>query len=427
MVIANHIVQSATLNFRFDEQENNFNLPGKIERWFLQKAIKQIEQSCDEVADASIYIEIDELEIDLGQISLKQFEDELHQVFKKELLSKLIEHKRTNNNKNINRKSKIAQELTLIEFLFFFLKKGHFSWSNSFSSSKELAEAIKNFYKKNRIQNIEIYISLLCQKQIQNRLIYNFPANFIVWLVNKLVVQVIEEKQLNISNPSFIENEGQKELLTKFTKWITTIERGKIKNPTIEEDNMVGLNDQTDENKQQNPSNRKDSEDMGLFVANAGVVILNPFISLLFENLNLLKENDFKTQRLREKGVWILFYMVNGHLDFDESQVVFLKLLCGIAIEEELKYKPVLSKSDKAEIEIVIEHAIKYWEVLKNTGNDSFRETFLQREGLLKIHDHYLEITVEQRGADMLIGQLPWPLSLIKLPWLDRKVHVNWA
>ena len=35
-------------------------------------------------------------------------------------------------------------------------------------------------------------------------------------------------------------------------------------------------------------------------------------------------------------------------------------------------------------------------------------------------------LLVEPRAFDMLLDQLPWSFSMIKHPWMDRVVYVDW-
>ena len=162
-------------------------------------------------------------------------------------------------------------------------------------------------------------------------------------------------------------------------------------------------------------------------VSNAGAILMHPFLPTLFTELNLTKNNLFIDDKRQEKAIWLLYYMVTGHLEFDESQVALLKLICDQDIHSSLKYKPELSKKEKNEVITVIESAIKHWTVLKDNSFEFFRNTFLLRNGILNIHESYAELNVEKYSVDILMNSLPWSLSLFKLPWSDRGFQVNWA
>jgi len=33
---------------------------------------------------------------------------------------------------------------------------------------------------------------------------------------------------------------------------------------------------------------------------------------------------------------------------------------------------------------------------------------------------------VEPRSFDMLLDRLPWSIATLRLPWMDRVLHVDW-
>jgi len=70
---------------------------------------------------------------------------------------------------------------------------------------------------------------------------------------------------------------------------------------------------------------------------------------------------------------------------------------------------------------------INHWEVLKNTSADGLREAFLQRRGKLSRVDGGWLMQVEQRAIDVLLNKLPWGISIIKLPWMNEMLFVEWT
>ena len=71
---------------------------------------------------------------------------------------------------------------------------------------------------------------------------------------------------------------------------------------------------------------------------------------------------------------------------------------------------------------------ILYWTVLMSTSPDGLREGFLQREGKLTLSDHgNWKLRVEQKSIDILLGYLPWGISMVKLPWMENLLVVEWT
>jgi hypothetical protein len=46
----------------------------------------------------------------------------------------------------------------------------------------------------------------------------------------------------------------------------------------------------------------------------------------------------------------------------------------------------------------------------------AIQESFLQRDGLIVVGPDQIELHVEQKGIDVLMNELLWNLSIIKLP-----------
>ncbi len=66
------------------------------------------------------------------------------------------------------------------------------------------------------------------------------------------------------------------------------------------------------------------------------------------------------------------------------------------------------------------------WEVLKRTSIEGLREGFLQRKGKLTEQESGILLQVERGSIDLLLDQLPWNISMIKLPWMNRLLRVDW-
>ena len=119
----------------------------------------------------------------------------------------------------------------------------------------------------------------------------------------------------------------------------------------------------------------------------------------------------------------LLDYCVYGiEEDFIEQRTVLNKILCGKLPHEMLIIENKLTKNQKLQAEEMLVAAIKNWNVLKSTSPDGLRDGFLQREGVLKKSGADWELHVERKTIDILLEKLPYPLSIIKLPWMKNKL-----
>jgi Contractile injection system tape measure protein len=166
----------------------------------------------------------------------------------------------------------------------------------------------------------------------------------------------------------------------------------------------------------------------GLFVDRAGLVILHPFLSPYFAEVGLLNGNEFRDEIAQQTAIYLLHYLATGQTDAPESELVIPKLLCGLHLNAPVVRGIELPAAALTEGENLLQTAIDYWQVLKNTSPDGLREGFLQRGGKLTLQDdNSWRLQVEQQSIDVLLGSLPWGINVIKLPWLECLIMVEWS
>jgi hypothetical protein len=170
----------------------------------------------------------------------------------------------------------------------------------------------------------------------------------------------------------------------------------------------------------------KDLIGESIFVTGAGVVILGPFIPMLFTKLNFVTGSEFKDAASKAKAIQLLHYAVFGNLPFDETDTILFKLLCGMAPEEPLEIDNALSEEDGQLINGLLASIIQQWSILKSTSVEGLRETFLKREGKLQIEEEEYVLDVESKTYDMLLDHIPWSISKIKFSWMKKMILVQW-
>ncbi len=170
-----------------------------------------------------------------------------------------------------------------------------------------------------------------------------------------------------------------------------------------------------------------DIEEDTIYIQNAGLVLLHPFLTTYFNRTGLTKENKFIGEKAVFKAIHLLQFLVDGKENHPEHELVLNKILCGLPIEEPVPAEMVFTEQEKTvstELLIVI---LERWEKLKNTSIEGFRASFLQREGALTHEEDTWKLRVAQRGYDVLLQTLPWGIGLIKTPWMDQFLNVEWA
>jgi hypothetical protein len=163
-----------------------------------------------------------------------------------------------------------------------------------------------------------------------------------------------------------------------------------------------------------------------IYVANAGLVLATPYLPRLFTMLDLMDTWLFIDVHAAERGVHLLHYLAERGADPVEPLLVLNKILCGLAPETPVVRQLTLDDREKELVDGMIAGMIANWPVIGATSVDSFRESFLQREGVLRLKDDGWHLLVEPRAYDLLLDQLPWSFSIIKHPWMAQALHVEW-
>lgn len=163
-----------------------------------------------------------------------------------------------------------------------------------------------------------------------------------------------------------------------------------------------------------------------LMVASAGLVLLAPYLPPFFSNLELGLA-DAPPER-RWQAACLLHYLAAGPSTHEEPALLMPKLLAGLPWDEPMPADIALSNEAQAEGEALLRAVIQNWPALKNTSPDGLRSAFLQRPGLLSWsegRDGWL-LRVERQSLDFLLDQLPWGFSVIKHPWMEKMLVVEW-
>ncbi len=163
-----------------------------------------------------------------------------------------------------------------------------------------------------------------------------------------------------------------------------------------------------------------------VYINNAGLVLLAPYLPRYFDMLGLMNGKEFKDLVAAERGVHLLQYLVNESTDSFEYQLVLNKLLCGVGTGVPICKSIEISDQEKEASESLLQGIIANWPVLKNTSVEGLRESFMQREAHLQLKADAWHLLVQTKAFDMLLDSLPWGYSTIKLAWMKQPIYVEW-
>lgn len=165
-----------------------------------------------------------------------------------------------------------------------------------------------------------------------------------------------------------------------------------------------------------------------LFISNAGMVLLNAgLIKKYFEKNGWVRDSAFTNERAREKAIWWMEYLVFGEQKREEYHLALNKILCGLDPAELLEHGPgLLTKREKQLAHTFLKEILSHWSALKSTKVESLRESFVQRSGRLTKEGGSWQLHVAAKAYDILIEQIPWSFSIIKLPWMKNPLFTQW-
>jgi len=163
-------------------------------------------------------------------------------------------------------------------------------------------------------------------------------------------------------------------------------------------------------------------------VHHAGLILLHPFLPRFFESTAVKNAGrpELSSDAL-PRAAALLHWLATGEDEARELDSDFIKVLLGLRLESQLPVSEgLLAATDREEVDALLSAVIGHWSALKRTSVKGLRGSFLQRRGLLREQDQGFRLQVEPAPFDMLLGQLPWGIGTVKLPWMKKAIFTEW-
>lgn len=474
-----HIIRKQIIELNFDNIDDSFGLQNQVAEMFYAQLKPRMEILLDDLFGKNQYASIDKLEIDCGKLDIKNWENEFTELAIHKLKEELISVK-----KEIHYPEKI-EEKAAEEAFFFFLENGFMPWNKRFDSIAELEQLLR--INEKMIAQLK---KLIAQKsKTAERLVWQFSKNFTSRIINEItkdrenalteifalleklnllqsgkLIDALTYKQIDnhivdaailnlfASDENKVKMEqffsflltkidGNEDLKTEIREIVTYLKTNKKNNKSHADADILkpGKNgkkkyQESGQNEKQQPEaitnkgkNGNELSSDEIYINNAGLILLHPFLETLFEHLELTIGNKWINDVSHQKAVLVSEFMVTGNTQFEEFNLALNKILCGIDIDEIVPTTIQMNEDTKTECDNLLKAVITHWEVLKNTSSDGLREAFLQRSGKLsRVNDGWL-LQVEQKAIDVLLNHLPWGIGIIKLPWMNEMLVVEWT
>ncbi|WP_026967415.1 contractile injection system tape measure protein [Algoriphagus terrigena] len=161
-------------------------------------------------------------------------------------------------------------------------------------------------------------------------------------------------------------------------------------------------------------------------ISNAGLVLTAPFLPYFFAGLGLLEKKEFVSTDAQNRAALLIQALLDESHDYEESDLLLNKILCGIAPGEAIPVAFSPTDLEKEEIPNLLDSMTQQWTALKSTSGRSMAQGFFPREGSLRKVDKGYQLQIPRISIDILLNRLSWTISIIKLPWMNETLFVEW-
>ncbi|MEL6558888.1 MAG: contractile injection system tape measure protein, partial [Bacteroidota bacterium] len=206
----------------------------------------------------------------------------------------------------------------------------------------------------------------------------------------------------------------------------------KVLESTVSEQSVVSSDQESEDKevlkkliKMEKESVHESLEDP-LFLRNAGLVLLHPYLGHLFDRVGLFEDGDFRSLKARKEAAIYLNYILLNDESYDEENLTLNKILCGLNVDEIIDFDLEITDAMRDTASGMLDAFIAHWTKISNSTHDGVRGGWLWREGKLLVKEDSFELTVEQKAYDILMDQLPFSLSHITYSWMKKPLYVIW-
>jgi len=470
----NHVIRTQIIEVATDNSAEAFELQHRLNSLYNRVILPILEKTLDQLAPGDQIIYLDSINIDLGSMTVEELDRhnwslQFTQLLTREIREAILAQSVTPTKKKVL--SSTAQQW------LYYMQNGYLPWNVLRTHGEwyskvleELAldygsiEALRRLIKTNGSGLTRI--ALLHQPAYLGSLVEVLTgtkqSNLAIWM-NIIEKVLIAESNLNGASErqgkmvlqmwsrillysASVANAGEEEIIRNAV--MTMLDTRQLERLLKEgKSNMhdtslfslieerVAVKDIKSENKKNQEMEIKQTQQIehakipndGIFIPNAGIIILHPFLVQFFRHVGLTNGEKFKNDESRDKALALLHLLTTGEAAFEEHELVIHKILCGHPLGAPVDPHVEIYATEILEAEDLLRTVIEQWSILKNTSIAALRETFLQRGGkLIKVSDTEGRLIVEQDSLDVLLDHLPWALSMVKLPWMTQMLKVDW-
>jgi len=384
-----HFIKTVRYDIQFNDKESAHQLQNSISRFHTSKVNTLLNTILNTYSEEEVLHNFDTVELNLGNIDPSNYEQEIFDRIEEVLTAFLTEN---NAEKTETHDSKIAQ-------LEYFLLYGHFPWNTVNSETPDLL--LKNIILTNSNALRGLLIKFSKNQTVHKRLVSQFSKE----TFEKMVKQIGGE-----TGNAIVEENNKKGIIGSNSKILSNLFKHLTSSNIIEDE----------------PSNNLEQTQNQLYITSAGLIIMAPYLGMLFDKCDLLIDGVFKNKNSQFKAIQLLNYSATSNEFSGEHELAIHKILCGLELTEPVENLSVITENERAVCDSLLAAITEHWTPLNNTSIDGLRTTFLQRDGRLEENEDAFFLQVEQKSWDMLLDQIPWNITKIKLSWMPKTLDVQW-
>ena len=439
-----HVIGKTVFQVQLPHEQVDWD---SLSRLFHEELVPGIEAALDAYAKDGQYYRLDRVEIDLGKIALTQNDKILPQRCERALKAVLPlqdDVLPAGASKPPGRGNRIWRVLGS------YLVQGRFPWWSTYRKWNDLEEAIAGILQQDGEKEAtehrqgleadkdlqELIKLLILRAAARQRLLQQASTSLLLQLLPRLreVGGQRSRQQGRYPQPAKPADplSWMKEPLARrmdhLRQYLSADGQGATGSPSERAEQPQQPMPVEEAMKPAEAAKGNDDQAPGFVVSTAGLILLHPFLPYFFKGLGLWQDGQFVGPTAQSQAIRLLYHVAYGReARVEEHELVVAKLLCGYPLEAPIDTESPLDAEVWPEVTALLEAVIQQWEKLGNTGIDNFRTSFLHRTGILSRGEQGWQLRMEQQAFDMLLDYLPWNIAIIKLPWMDQALHVDWA
>lgn len=431
--IGKHIILKQVIDLEYHGEADRFALQRQVADWCHLELIPQMEEQLGKLRTKGKVYRIDKLEIAVQVDGDKWMADATIQVIQQ--LHDQVEQEIQKYHSGSGLTPATYQQLFVDAFIYF-LQHGHLPWWSPVSTHHIWLEELDNLLITGFGENARArLLHLLKQPVVQQRVLYEVPDELFI----KLMVQInggIEQGITNLMNDirKLVKDEEERRTVLPVFRQCVMACIYRVDQHQFAEHVYANFVQQLStrshlqhipvNNRKHNKSKEDESvltadsisiKREGIYIQNAGLVIVASFLPALFNKLDVFDGSAITDMN---RAVCLVQYVASGRERIAEFELGLAKILCGLETDTPVDTSIRLTRTEKQEIHQLLLSVIDYWEALKDISPEGLQHSFLQRRGKLQLVNNDWVLQIEQKNWDVLLQQLPWNISTIRLPWM---------